>query len=399
MIINFVFQWGRLNGIDMVAVKKCKNYEPDKVYGAIREIFEMLGGVEKFVKPGMNVVLKPNLVMAKKPEEAATTHPLIVEAVASRVIEAGGRVTIVDSPGGPFTPAMLKWVYHVTGMEEVAKKTGSTLNYDTARVLVDNPAGKYLKKLEILKPVAEADVLINLPKLKTHGTMVYTGAIKNMFGTIAGVKKTEYHFRMPDYNTFSNILIDIYLSRRPDLNIMDAVIGMEGHGPTGGTPREIGCILASEDGFALDSVCLDLIGVRLSDVPVYLNAMERNLCCDNREVPLSGDSISELKAENFIVPNLKNLKAVSVLERGILRFASGWFKPKPVFRKDICTGCSQCSRNCPAGVIEMVDGYPQADLGRCISCMCCQELCPANAVRTRKKLLPGLFFAKQRAKR
>ena len=180
-------------------------------------------------------------------------------------------------------------------------------------------------------------MLINLPKLKTHGTMVYTGAVKNMFGTIAGVKKTEYHFRMPNYNTFSNVLIDIYLSRMPALNIMDAVIGMEGHGPTGGTPRKIGCILASEDGFALDSVCLDLIGVRLSDVPVYLNAMERNLCRDGREVPLSGDSISNFRRK-ISVPNLKNLKAVSVLN-GILRHSAG-LSPSPYFM-NICTGCSQ----------------------------------------------------------
>jgi len=168
--------------MSLVSIVKASQYDKSTVGRALEESFKNLGGVEKFVKPGMKVALKANLLMKKSPEEAATTHPVLVGELARIIKKAGADVLIVDSPGGPYTRSRLEDIYVATGMKQVADEVGAQLNFDTSEVEVQNPHGKYIKKLKILKPLVDADLVINLPKLKTHGQMVYTGAVKNMLG-------------------------------------------------------------------------------------------------------------------------------------------------------------------------------------------------------------------------
>lgn len=376
-----------------VSIIGCDSYEPAGVEAAVRQSLDNLGGMSRFVKPGMRVLLKPNLLAARAPQEATTTHPTVVAAVARLVQQAGGQVTVADSPGGPFVSGLMKSVYAATGMEQVATQVGLTLNSDFTDSEVANPSARILKRLRIISAVARADLVINLPKLKTHGQMVYTGAIKNMFGAIPGTDKIEYHLRMADYGTFADVLIDIFLATRPALTLMDAVVGMEGAGPSAGDPRQIGLILASDDAFALDYVALLVVGANPLQVPVIKAAVERGLCPSKLdEVTIVGKSLEDAKVRQFNMPAMGQMLAVTWSQGRVLNWLAERIKPRPVFDHATCTGCKLCQASCPAKVIAMEAGKPRANLKACIRCFCCQELCPAKAI-TIHRLSPPVAAA------
>lgn len=362
-----------------VAIEKCRNYEEKNVYESVKNLVDLLGGWEAFIRPGSKVVIKPNLAMYKKPDDAVTTHPSIVKAVVSQVQKAGGVVTIAESPGGPYNHAMLRYVYKMTGIEQVANETGAILNYDLRVKSIQNTQAKYMKRMEVIKPLLEADIIINLPKLKTHTMMVFTGAVKNMFGAIAGTAKADLHLRMPDYNQFADSLIDIYLSVKPTINIMDAVTGMEGYGPTSGNPRDIGVVMASEDGFALDSTAMKLIQLPLEKVPVIKQGKDRNLTDENIQVV--GEELEKIKVKDYDIPALYEAERYSRLDTGLFRLLKGWLRPRPVINRAKCVRCGNCVKNCPPKVITMEkDKEPVIDYQNCIRCFCCHEFCGHHAI-------------------
>ncbi|OPZ88492.1 MAG: formate hydrogenlyase complex iron-sulfur subunit [Firmicutes bacterium ADurb.Bin419] len=378
--------------MSLVSIVKCTGYDREIVRLALMNTFNNLGGVEKFIKPGMKVALKVNLVMKKKPEEAATTHPIVAGELARIVRDAGAEVIIVDSPGGPYTRTRLKDIYVGTGMEAMADEVGVQLNYDTSDHEVSNPDGKYIQKLRIIKPLVDADLIINVPKLKTHGQMVYTGAVKNMFGAIAGISKVEYHFNMKEYDKFADALIDIFLSTKPGLNIMDAVVGMEGPGPSAGTPKDIGVILASENAFNLDMTALGIVNIDPKSVPVLKNAIDRGLCeADLSKIECIGEKIENVKVNEFDVPALEGLREIRFYKNGLIRALAGTMLPKPVFILKKCIGCGECMRSCPPKAISMKNKKPAVELSKCIRCFCCQEMCPAKSIEIkRNRLLNGM---------
>jgi uncharacterized protein (DUF362 family)/Pyruvate/2-oxoacid:ferredoxin oxidoreductase delta subunit len=366
-----------------VSLVKCSTYSDHQVMAALQETFDNLGGIAQYVKPGTKVALKVNLLMEKTPEEATTTHPALVKALVILIQQAGGQVTIVDSPGGNYNERVLRRIYATSGLQQVAEETGATLNYDLSEVEIANPEGKLLKHLTVIKPLMDADLVINLPKLKTHGMMVYTGAVKNLFGAIPGLQKAEFHFKMPKYEDFADALIDIFLSIKPALSIMDAVVGMEGDGPSAGHPRPIGLVIAAEDAFALDRVALHLIGADPMRIPIIKQAVERGLCrADLQDITIIGANVEDLKVQSFKIPQL-NGKGVGIMHGPITNL----FRPKPVFNHSKCIGCADCAKNCPAHTIKMKNKRPVVDLAQCIRCFCCQELCPAKAIEIRRSKL------------
>lgn len=380
--------------MSVVSIVKAASYESGTVAASLAEALAALGGLEKFVRPGMTVVLKPNLVMGKTPETAATTHPEILRAVGLFVKKCGARAVLAESPGGPYTPQRLKAVYAASGMLKAAQDAGVELNYDVSSVKRDNPAGKYLKKTEIITPLAQADLIINLCKLKTHGQMVYTGAMKNMFGAVPGLLKAEYHMRMPDYDNFADTLIDIFLSVRPVLNIMDAVVAMEGYGPTAGNPKPVGLLLVSPDAFALDLAAARIIGADPAAIPMFRRARARGLMpAGVSEITFTGLKPDDVKIAGFAIPQLDRLRAVDFLKNSKLlsSLLSERLRPFPVFT-DRCVQCGDCVRLCPVSVIKMGVRRPEADLGKCIRCFCCQELCPAKAVSMQRHLPARLLL-------
>ncbi len=379
--------------MEIVSLIKCDDYRYEKVRQALEKSFENLGGVKKYVNHGETALLKLNLLMKKKPEEATTTHPVFAKALAEILIEHGVKVIIGDSPGGPFNEKILKGIYKVCGMEEVAKDTGAILNYNTNSVDIKNENGLILKRITAIEILEKVDKVISVSKLKTHGMMMFTGAVKNMFGIVAGLDKAEYHVRMPNNKDFSNALVDICLVADPVLSFMDGIVGMEGAGPSGGDPRKVGAVIASTSPYHLDVVATSIIGLKPTKVPTVQRCVERGLCKGNLDdIKLKGDRIEEFILNDFVIPEIRSL---DLLEGKLPKFMrdiiNGLLQPKPVFIHEKCMGCSDCAKNCPPHVIKMVDNRPIVNLDECIRCFCCQELCPVKAVDIHRPLLMKLL--------
>jgi uncharacterized protein (DUF362 family)/Pyruvate/2-oxoacid:ferredoxin oxidoreductase delta subunit len=365
-----------------VSVARCESYEQDKAHAAMEKVLGALGGIGGVLGGGKRVIVKPNLLMAKRPEDAITTHPVLVEALCRQIIAAGGHPVIADSPGGPLSVTLLKRIYRLTGMEEAAKKTGAELNFNLEFKEVPQPEGKVARRVRIMKCVLEADAVVSFAKLKTHGMMLFTGAVKNMFGTVPGLVKGEYHFNMPRIEDFSDMLVDICTLVRPALSIIDGVVGMEGEGPSSGRPVQTGVILASENPYALDYAAAAMVGIRPERVPTVSRAAERGLfAAESDGLDIVGDMARLCCVKNYDTPTIVSAsftrgKYPAFIENMVNRAV----QPKPVFMHQICTGCGDCNTNCPAGAIEMVDGRPILKPDKCIRCFCCQELCYQKAV-------------------
>lgn len=377
-----------------VILKYCPEYTAG-VEGLLKEGIQELGGMEAFVKPGQRVLLKVNLLMKKRPEEAVTTHPSVVEAVVRLVQEVGGIPIIGDSPGGPYTASALQAIYSRSGLKEVAERTGAELNLDIGQEVVSHPEGKLVKSLTVTKSIIDADVVIPLSKLKTHGMMTFTGAVKILFGVIPGLLKAEYHLRMPDVRSFADLLVDIATWVKPTLSIMDGIVGMEGDGPSAGKPRPIGALLISEDPFALDVAATHLIGMKPEKVPTIMAARERGFVSRIEEVKLGGDARSLWRIQNFEAPKTVSLNFLDMvpLPPSVKTFLLNRVRPRPVFQHGRCVGCSDCVKNCPPQALVLNEkNRPQVNLDACIRCFCCQELCPHQAVEIVKPRLARRLF-------
>ncbi len=375
-----------------VVLSKCDSYDKDRVLRGITEIFNLLGGIEKYIKPGMQVALKPNLLIAKKPEAAATTHPMIVETVARLVMQAGGIVTIIDSPGGPYGPSWLKRTFQSTGMEAAADATGAKLNGDYRVETVPLENAILLKSVNLLKPLIDADIIINLAKLKTHMMMVYTGAIKNMFGAVGGTEKADFHARMNNYDDFAKALVDIHYAVKPTLNIIDGVTGMEGEGPGSGIPRRIGVIIAAENPFEADAVALDIIGVPHAKVPVMRVGLEHGLY-QPENITILGEDKATFFISDFDVPSLHLRESGAKPDKNFLSRLGGFTRPKLVIRTADCIRCKKCLEACPAHTIHIeADKTIKIHTSDCIRCFCCHELCPENAIDIQRPFLSRLLM-------
>ncbi len=371
--------------METVSVVKCEDYDIQKVREAIKKSIDLLGGISAFVSPGDKVLLKVNLLMKRRPEKVTTTHPAFAQALAELVLEAGGKPVIGDSPGGYhfYTRGTLEAVYDTCGMKEAAQRSGAELSYNTDMIDVPYPEGRIMKSIKTIRPVLEVDKIINIPKVKTHMMTVYSGAVKNLFGIIPGSYKAEYHLRFEDTGDFADVLIDICSFVKPVLTVMDAVVGMEGYGPTNGTPKKVGLVISSPDPYALDVAAVDIIGLKPEQVPTIRKAAERGLCTGRlKDLSILGEKIEGVRVKDFKKPTVKvafNFYNI-FLPKFITRWLNKVIKPRPFFKNGACKGCGMCARACPPKAIEMGGGRPQVDLNRCIRCFCCHELCSYNAV-------------------
>ncbi|WP_026487363.1 DUF362 domain-containing protein [Caldanaerobius polysaccharolyticus] len=374
-----------------VSIVKCESYDQNVVEQAIAQALEHLGGVEKFVKKGDKVFLKVNLLKKNKPDDAVTTHPAVVEAVVKLVQKLGAIPVIGNSPGGPFTERALRAVYRITGMAEVAHRTGALLNYDTTEITEKVYCGKVIKQVTLMKAIRDCNVVISLPKFKTHGMTVFTGGVKNLFGVVPGLVKAGYHLNMPDVRDFSEALVDLCLHVNPALTIMDAVVGMEGNGPSAGRPRNIGLILASSDPFALDTVATSIIGLGPDQVPTVAKASDRGLGL-KKDIEVMGCPVEKVLIKDFDVPALRTFALTSKLPPLVVKYLDNYVKPRPRFIYEVCKGCGVCAANCPPGALSMQDKKPHVDLEKCIRCFCCQELCPYKAVEIKQPFISRFMF-------
>lgn len=379
--------------MSVVALKKCHSYEAEELAESLDSLLKELGGLSKFINPGEKVLLKTNLLMGKSPEAAVTTNPEFIRALARKIKALGAEVIIADSPGGPFNERLLKMAYQKAGLYEMAAEEEIKLNYNTNSKKVEYKEGNINKSFQLASYLEEADLVINLPKMKTHGLTMYTGGVKNLFGCIPGVLKADYHLRMQAVYDFSRMLNDLAGLVKPKLTIMDAVVGMEGEGPSNGRPKEFNYLLASTSPYYLDLAAVRLMGIRPEELVPSIKAALDDGIINKSELEIKGDEllpftdveIPKIEKEN----NLLNSKLPDFLSDILENF----LRPKPVFKEDKCVGCRTCAENCPPDAIEMVDDFPKVDLEKCIRCFCCQELCPYDAVEIKYPLLARLFFS------
>ncbi len=366
-----------------VAVVRCKTYNVEAVKPALEEALNAVNGLD-FVMPGMKIIIKPNLVSFKKPDAAATTHPALLEALVEMLLARGADVTIGDSPGGPHSLPLLNRVYAATGMDRL-EKLGAKLNRNMNEKTVDFPEGKVLKNFTYTEYLDEADAIIDFCKLKSHGMLGMSAAVKNLFGTIPGLKKPEVHYKFQNDAEFADMLVDLNEYFKPRLAICDAVVGMEGNGPTAGTPRQIGAIIASKSTYYADVVGAELIGMNIDGLPTLQAAYERGFApASSKNLRVYGD-ICALTVDDFKAPPVRGL---SFMRKGnVLHFISkAALEHKPTLKKRFCVGCGKCARICPAKAIEMKNKKPHINREKCIRCFCCQEFCPRAAMVAHRPL-------------
>lgn len=357
-----------------VSILRCEDYRLDDLYEVVKRSFDNIGGLDRFVKPGQRVLLNPNLLSAKGPERAITTHPAVVIAVSRQLQELGCEVFIGDSPGG--ATQGVKRVWDNTQMSEAAATVGATLiNFETSGVYDKSVNGNLYR---LSKPLFDFDLVISLPKLKTHVLTMMTGGIKNNFGAVPGVRKAEYHKRFPKVDDFSALLVDIFSLVTPTVYLMDAILGMEGDGPSSGEPKKMGLVLASTDAVALDAVGADIMGFKPGQIPTTKIAGERGLGVDDlSRIEIIGERLSEARVKDFRTPSNKFWK---LTPRFIIRLIEPYFWVRPAISQALCTNCNTCVENCPMKAISPDSDVPTYDYESCINCLCCHELCPEGAV-------------------
>lgn len=387
-----------------VSIVKCDSYSKNILASSIEKCIGLLGGFEKFVKRGKKIVIKPNLLLASSPDDAVTTHPVFIECIVEKVKKAAENVDsiiIADSPGAgiPYNVSNLKKVYSKTGLLDVSKKTGCKLNYDIDYESLFFKEGLLIKKIDIIKPILDADIIINIPKFKTHNLTVITGAVKNMFGIVPGFLKPGYHMRFNEVEKFSGMLIDIVNFIKPTLNIMDGVYGIEGDGPgMSGSPRKIGFILASDDPVSLDAVMAMSVGIKEEFCPMIAAARKRNI----KNAELSNINIVGEKIEDIIISDFKLPKSVgrdrlvknNFFNTYILPFIKNSLNPYPALSPGKCNLCRICIEVCPENSIYEKNDIINFNYNKCIRCFCCSEICNQGAIEPKYSFLGDLIFSK-----
>lgn len=367
---------------ERVSLKAAGSYHRQELEAAVEGLLEPLGGMAAFVSPGQKVLLKPNMLAGKEPEKAVTTHPEIVRAVIRLAQQAGGIVAVGDSPG----IGSPRQVAGRCGILQVIEETGATFA-PFAESLKVRPRGGTFHELEIARDLLEADVVINLPKLKTHQMMGLTGGVKNLFGAVIGIRKPRLHLQAgTDKAFFALMLLELAEQIRPALTLVDAITAMEGEGPGSGDPVHVGALLAGASPLAVDTVATALVG--LSPEAVWTQRVARQTGrsgCRLEEVEILGERLEDLRVRGFRPARVTDVNfGLPPLLRSVLRHS---LTARPVVDRRICKRCGICVEACPPQAMVIGDDELHIDYQRCIRCFCCQELCPHGALPTRQGLL------------
>jgi uncharacterized protein (DUF362 family)/Pyruvate/2-oxoacid:ferredoxin oxidoreductase delta subunit len=363
-----------------VFVNEIKKYDLPEIIKIFRQNFAEID-LWTELETKKIILLKPNLLGPYHPEEAVTTHPVIIEAVIILLQEKNKEVWLGDSPGGSVA---VKTTFNKTGMTALTEKYNIKLINFSEGGIKQHKIGKtefiftaYLEKV---------DAVINIAKYKTHSLMYYTGAVKNLYGLVPGLKKSDYHKENADYKSFGKIISGLHslVNSKIVLNILDGITGMEGEGPSAGKQREFGVIFTSQSASALDFIAARMMGFKNNQMHYILEAMKHE--------NIEPDDINlEPKWKSFQFKNVKHRKISLFIK--LISISPGFlkklFKKLYVYEPDFnekCTLCRVCLESCPVQAI-FLDGKMKIDYNKCIKCMCCHELCPYHAIYIRKSWL------------
>ena len=381
-----------------VIVQSAKSYDQAQIDMAVEGIFAALPAADELGLKS-HVLLKPNLLAKHPPEHAVTTHPAVITAVIRAVRRRGvpaGQIVLADSMGGVYSPALMKAAYRASGMEQACEAEGIEC-YTACKWQTRKTGGGLVQEFSLIEPVLQADFIIDLPKLKTHVMTGYTGAVKNLFGCIPGLQKAEWHTRFSDRERFGGMLVELLETVRPNMAIMDAVVGMEGDGPAGGEPRQVGLVLGSEDLLNLDLAACHLIGMPPMRVPYLEAAHARGLCAAAFDTAdLRGDTAEFAPIADYKLPGSYQQNKLGSTDfadyrawlRPFVKVAEKFAAPRPVVKRAECIGCGKCAEICPRHTIHLLGEGKKRKAkiaaAECIRCFCCHEMCPVKAIEVRK---------------
>ncbi len=372
----------------IVAIARCPGYGPAELDRALAEAEELAPLPEL---RGASVLVKPNILISADPDRAVTTHPEFLRAFV-RLLKSRGasRVVAGDSPG--WQPQDLAG--RCTGLKEAAESEGAEWADFSREAERECPSGKRVRRFTFAAALDEADLLVSLPKLKTHGLVRYTGAIKNLFGLVPGLGKSAFHLRFPDPADFGSMLVDLALAARPAYSMMDAVVAMEGHGPNNGKPRRLDLVLGSRDPLALDWSAAGLIGYDPAEVGYLAEAAARGVSDPDfpwisgpGDIELRGARIEEVRPASFELvrgPHPGTDIFAGRMPAFLHRMVKNLGAPRPYFDQRACRRCGACVRICPPRALR-IEGRIEIDRDKCIRCYCCDEVCPHNAIRLRRR--------------
>ena len=383
--------------MEKVVLLKTGSYERKLMRIQVERMFSEFGGAELFFKSGENVVIKPNLLFGRPADSHVTTHPELVFAVGSILKDIGCKITIGDSPGFGSAVSVAK----KCGIDAVANEIGAKIiNFEQSVEVKPDAPDRIFKKFEIARDIYEADKVINLPKMKSHAQMLLTMAVKNIFGTVVGIRKPEWHFKAGlDADFFARMIVELNLLVAPDFTIMDGIFGMEGNGPANGTIREFDVLIGGVNCVAIDTAASALLKITPDQFFTGRAAKKMGIAGSKIEdIEIIGDRLSDFDIQNFKLP--RNIMASDWRMFGFVKkILKSFFNSAPDYHRNLCKMCKICAEICPARAITVSENQNTGlnfDLKKCIRCYCCQEMCPHAAITVKKSAAENIrnFFGK-----
>ncbi len=377
-------------GSKSVALVGCEGYGRERAFEAVKSSIDLLGGLDRYVKSGQRILLKPNILSPSTPDKCIATHPDIVYAVAKLLVDHGCKVVIAESPGAGtiYSAANLRKAYELVGYAEVAKDLGIELNEHVGTRDVANPDGVLMKRLKLIEPVFNVDAVVIVSKMKTHLFTYMTGAAKNVFGLVPGLEKATFHARLQRSEEFGRMIVDVNQFVMPCLEIMDAVDAMEGDGPQSGTPRHVGAILASGSYTALDVVASRIMSIDPKEICTIRAAIERGLIAEDlSDVEVLGGELEKFIVQDYKKPStfIGKKKGRGKMEKAVMGLIKV-YALKPSVVRSMCIGCGKCYRGCPMKAITMKNGKAKVNQRKCIRCYSCHEFCDNHAILLKRSL-------------
>ena len=361
-----------------VAIVEANGYDRSQIRTAIETGLAQIAEWKSLFEPGVRVFVKVNhLSPPSTPERGIITHPVFTRAVLDLLKDTGASITVGDD-----IQAYGEDGFAVSGFRAMCEEVGVELVNLKEKGFVELPCdGECLKSLHVSRVVHDADVLVNLPKLKTHSLTLFTGGIKNLYGIIPIGRRIQFHGEHNRLEDFSQVLVDIFSVAKPHLTIMDGIDAMEGEGPGSGSVRRLGLILISRDAVSVDAVASRLIGLDPSTVLTTRFAHERGLGVGElASIDVVGGPIDRVSVPDFVLPASGSARLVGRMPRFLMRFLMARLAVRPRVVRPNCVACGACERACPEGAIAVVQGGARIDRGTCIRCMCCHEVCRYDAI-------------------
>jgi len=368
-----------------VSVRRAAGYDLSSLTHVIEQSIQSVGRLDNIVQPSQKIFIKINHLSPASPaERGIVTHPIFLAAVLAVLKRTGADITVGDDiesiPADGFRISGIRQVCDAARVKLINLKEGG---------FVDVPLnGKVLSRVFISKVVLDADLIINLPKLKTHSLTVFTGGIKNLYGTIPQGYRQKFHFEHMRPEQFSKMLVDIYSVLKPRLTLMDGIMAMEGEGPANGRMRNLGVVICSTDTVAVDAVASKIIGIEPFNIRTTRNASDRGLGNgDLSDIEIVGETLKNVTASDFKLPVSYTQAVLSGVPAAVSRFFMNQITVKPTVVKHACQACKECEKICPASAIVVKDKLAVITEQTCIRCMCCHEVCRFNAIHPTRPII------------